>query len=221
MQEMSNPNNGSVRVMIVDDHSIVRQGVRSLLSNHADLLLCGEADSAERAIELAYVACPDVILLDIRMPGMGGLQGIQALRQVCLQAKILMLSSFDDDEYLTRALQLGAYGYILKSASDETLVSAVRAAYRGERVLSPPLVDRLVQQVAEYGREKAIKASGLSADDVRLLKLVAEGGSNAKIAAILFMSEATVKRKLQDIFEKLGVATRAQAAAEAARRGML
>jgi DNA-binding NarL/FixJ family response regulator len=131
------------------------------------------------------------------------------------------LSSFEDDEYLTRALQLGAYGYILKSASDERLVLAVRAAFNGERVLSPLMMDRLVKQVSDMGRERAQKQAGLSDEDVRLLRLVADGASNPKIGSELFLSEATVKRKLQDIFEKLGATTRAQAVAEAARRGVL
>lgn len=214
-------NQAMIRVMIVDDHPIVRQGIRSLLSNHADLMLCAEAEHAERAIEQAKDCKPDVILLDIRMPGMSGLDAIGALKWACPQAKVLMLSSFEDDEYLTRALQLGAYGYILKSASDERLVLAVRAAFNGERVLSPLMMDHLVKQVTDMGRERAQKQAGLSDDDVRLLRLVAEGASNPKIGSELFLSEATVKRKLQDIFEKLGATTRTQAVAEAARRGVL
>jgi DNA-binding NarL/FixJ family response regulator len=210
-----------IRVMIVDDHPIVRQGIRSLLSNHADLALCAEAEQAESAIEQAKACQPDVILLDIRMPGMSGLDAIGALKWACPEAKVLMLSSFEDDEYLTRALQLGAYGYILKSASDERLVLAVRAAFNGERVLSPLMMDRLVKQVSDMGRERAQKQAGLSDEDVRLLRLVADGASNPKIGSELFLSEATVKRKLQDIFEKLGATTRAQAVAEAARRGVL
>ena len=162
-------NQAMIRVMIVDDHPIVRQGIRSLLSNHADLMLCAEAEHAERAIEQAKDCKPDVILLDIRMPGMSGLDAIGALKWACPQAKVLMLSSFEDDEYLTRALQLGAYGYILKSASDERLVLAVRAAFNGERVLSPLMMDHLVKQVTDMGRERAQKQAGLSDDDVRLL----------------------------------------------------
>ena len=218
---MPMPDKDRIRVMVVDDHSIVRQGVRSLLSNCPDMVLVAEAETAAAALDIVPSTEPDVILLDIRMPGMTGVEAAGFLLRACPNAKLLMLSSFDDEAYVTRAMQAGAYGYILKSASDETLVSAVRAAYRGERVLSPPLIDRLVQQVADYSRERAIREIGLTEDEGRILKLLAAGASNPKIAAELFLSETTVKRKLQDVFEKMGVSTRAQAAAEAVRRGLV
>jgi len=214
-----------IRVMVVDDHPIVRQGVRSLLSNCADMSLVGEADTAASALELARQTTPDVILLDIRMPGMTGVEAARLLFRQSPNSKILMLSSFDDEDYVTQALQAGVHGYILKSASDEMLAGAVRAAYRGERVLSPPVIDRLVQQVTDYARERerahAIREAGLTEDETRILARLAAGASNPKIAAELYLSETSVKRKLQDIFEKLGVATRAQAAAEAVRRGLV
>jgi DNA-binding NarL/FixJ family response regulator len=211
----------NIRVMVVDDHPIVRQGVRSLLSNHADLTLAGEADNAATALELAARIRPDVVLLDIRMPGTTGVEIVQRLCRQCPGAKVLMLTSFDDEEYVTPALQAGAHGYILKSASDEMLVGAVRAAHRGERVLSPTVMDRVVHEFTEYSRERALRQTGLSDDERRILQLLAAGASNPKIAAEMYLSETTVKRKLQDIFEKLGVATRAQAAAEAVRRGLV
>jgi DNA-binding NarL/FixJ family response regulator len=207
--------------MVVDDHPIVRQGVRSLLSNCPDMELVAESDSANVALELAAQVQPDVILLDIRMPGMTGIEAVRPLFRQCPQAKILMLSSFDDEAYIDQAIQAGVHGYILKSASDETLASAVRAAFRGERVLSPPVMDRVVQQAADYSRDRARREFGLTDDETRILKLLVEGASNPKIAAELYLGETTVKRKLQDIFEKLKVATRAQAAAEAVRRGLV
>jgi DNA-binding NarL/FixJ family response regulator len=210
-----------IRVMIVDDHPIVRQGVRSLLSNCADMALVGEAEDAGQALDLARQARPDVILLDIRMPGNTGLEAARALVRLAPPAKILILSSFDDDEYVTQALQAGVHGYILKSASDETLAGAVRAAYRGERVLSPSVMSRVVEQFADLSRERTRRELGLSEEETRVLRLLAAGASNPKIALELYLSETTVKRKVQDIFEKLGVATRAQAAAEAARRGLV
>ncbi|HLF01478.1 MAG TPA: response regulator transcription factor [Anaerolineales bacterium] len=215
------PELGRIRVMVVDDHPIVRQGVRSLLSNCADMTLVAESDSALAALETAGRVQPDVILLDIRMPGMTGVEAVRPFFRECPNAKILMLSSFDDEAYIDQAIEAGVHGYILKSASDETLVSAVRAAHRGERVLSPRVIDRLVEQVADYSRDRARREIGLSDDESRILKMLAAGASNPKIAAELYLSEATVKRKLQDIFEKLGVATRVQAAAEAVRRGLV
>jgi DNA-binding NarL/FixJ family response regulator len=211
----------NIRVIVVDDHPIVRQGVRSLLSNYPDLDLVGEAADAAEALRLAEHVRPDVILLDIRMPGMSGVEAARLLSRQWPEAKILMLTSFDEQEYVTGALQAGARGYILKSASDETLVSAVRAVSRGERVLSPAVMDRVVQQFTAYSREQALRETGLGEDDRHILRLLVAGASNPKIAAELYLSETTVKRKLQDIFEKLGVATRAQAAAEAVRRGLV
>lgn len=210
-----------IRVMVVDDHPIVRQGVRSLLSNCPDMELVAECDSATSALDVAARARPDVILLDIRMPGMTGVEAARPLFRLCPAAKILMLSSFDDEAYIDQAIQAGVHGYILKSASDETLASAVRAAFRGERVLSPPVMDRVVQQAADYSRERARREVGLTDDEARILKLLAEGASNPRIAAELYLGETTVKRKVQDIFEKLGATTRAQAAAEAVRRGVV
>jgi DNA-binding NarL/FixJ family response regulator len=210
-----------IRVMVVDDHPVVRQGLRSLLSNYPDLLLVGEAEGSPSALDLAERVAPDVILLDIRMPGMSGVETARLLCRQCPRAKILMLTSFDDQEYVAGALQVGAHGYILKSASDEMLVSAVRAVYRGERVLSPTVMDRVVHEFTEYSRERAQRQAGLSDDERRILHLLAAGASNPKIAAEMYLSETTVKRKLQDIFEKLDVTTRAQAAAEAVRRGLV
>ncbi len=209
-----------IRVMVVDDHPVVRQGLRSLLSNYPDLILVGEAAGSSDALDLAERVAPDVILLDIRMPEASGMETARLLCRQCPAAKILMLTSFDDQEYVAGALQAGAHGYILKSASDEMLVSAVRAVYRGERVLSPSVMDRVVHEFTEYSRERAQRQAGLSDDERRILHMLAAGASNPKIAAEMYLSETTVKRKLQDIFEKLGVTTRAQAAAEAVRRGL-
>lgn len=209
-----------IRILIVDDHPIVRQGLRSLLSNYPDMTLAGEADSAPAAVELARQTAPDVILLDIRMPGMSGVEAARILSRQHPTTKILMLTSFDDEEYVKGALQAGAIGYVLKSASDETLAQAVRAVYRGERVLSPRVIDRVVEQFTDYSRERAIRETGLTEDEYRILSLLVAGASNPKIAVELHLSETTVKRKLQDVFEKLSVTTRAQAAAEAVRRGL-
>lgn len=209
-----------IRVMVVDDHPIVRQGLRSLLSNYPDMELVGEAEGAAGALDLAGRIQPDVVLMDIRMPGMTGVETARMLLRQHPGAKILMLTSFDDEEYVTGALQAGAHGYILKSASDEMLAAAVRAVYRGERVLSSNLMERVVQQYTLYSRERARIEAGLSEDECRILQLLADGASNPEIAAKLYLSETTVKRKMQHIFEQLGVTTRAQAAAEAVRRGL-
>lgn len=208
-------------MVVIDDHPVVRQGLRSLLSNYPDMTLVGEAGDAAAALDLVRRVLPDVILLDNRMPGQTGVSVLPQLREVAPNAKVLMLTSFDEDEYVARALQSGAHGYLLKNASDEVLASAVRAVHRGERVLSPPVLERVVQQFTESRQERALREAGLTAEERRILQLLAAGASNPKIAAQLYISETTVKRKLQEVFEKLGVSTRAEAAAVAVRRGLV
>ncbi len=208
-------------MVVIDDHPVVRQGLRSLLSNYPDMTLVGEAGDAAAALNLVGRVLPDVILLDNRMPGETGVSVLPQLKQIAPNAKVLMLTSFDEDEYVTQALQSGAHGYLLKNASDEMLASAVRAVHRGERVLSPPVLERVMQQFTESRQERALREAGLTAEERRILQLLAAGASNPKIAAQLYISETTVKRKLQEVFEKLGVSTRAEAAAVAVRRGLV
>jgi DNA-binding NarL/FixJ family response regulator len=210
-----------IRVLVVDDHPIVRQGLRSLLSNYADLLVVGEADQLRQAVETACHRQVDVVLLDIRLSGATGIEVARALRAEAPQARIIMLTSYDDDDYLIGALDAGACGYLLKSVSDESLVSAIRAVHRGERLISPTLLDRMVQQFADARRLQVRRESGLSDEDIRVLALIAAGAANEEIGAALNWSMASVKRKLQRIFEVMGVAGRAQAAAEAVRRGLV
>jgi DNA-binding NarL/FixJ family response regulator len=209
----------TIRVMVVDDHPVVRQGVRSLLSNYADLEIVGEADSGITALRHAATLLPNVILLDIQMPGETGVDLVNGLRQAAPDAKILMLTSFDDREYVTGALRAGAHGYVLKSISDETLVSAIRAVFFGERVLSPQVLDQMIQHLTPVNSEAEFV--NLTQDERDIMRLLANGASNAEIASELYMSETTVKRKLQEVFEKLSVHSRAQAAAEAVRRHLI
>ena len=209
----------TIRVMVIDDHPIVRQGVRSLLSNYADFEVVGEAENGAAALPQVIALAPNVILLDIRMPGETGTEIVKQLRRTAPEIKVLMLTSFDDSEYVTGALRAGAHGYVLKSVSDETLVSAIRAVYFGERVLSPQVLDQMIQHYSDKPDESTTVS--LTEEERTILRLLAEGANNAKIATDLYMSETTVKRKLQDIFEKLGVHSRAQAAAEAVRHGLI
>lgn len=210
-----------IKVIIIDDHPIVRQGVRSLLSNCPDIDLCGDADNAAQGLRLVNELQPNVVLLDIRMPGGSGISIVQSLLHQCHNCKVLMLTSFDDDESVTQALQAGAHGYILKNTSDETLADSIRTAYHGQRVLDPVVMDRMVKQLAAYERDRTRRAIGLTDNEIQLLKFVAMGYSNPKIALAIYASEATVKRKLQSIFDKLGVSTRTQAVNEATRRGFI
>lgn len=210
-----------VQILVVDDHPIVRQGIRSLLSNYAEFEIVSEADSGAAALELVRRLAPDITLLDIRMPGESGLEILRQIQQIQPGAKILMLTSFDDDEYVMEALRAGAQGFVLKSVSDEMLVNAIRAVYQGQHVLSPQVTGQIVQRVISDRPEPVHDEPDFDEDEQQILGLLVAGASNSQIAANLYLSETSVKRKLRHIFTELQVQTRTQAAAEAVRRGLV
>ncbi len=210
-----------IRVLLVDDHPIVRQGVRSVLANHPDIEVVGEADGAATLFSSLDSTKPNVILLDIRMPGPSGIEITQRLKREHPEIKIIVLSTYDDDEFLLGALRAGAEGYLLKSASAQVLASAIRQVGQGERLLSPALVTKMMREFEELSKEKSRADSGLTEQELQVLRMIAAGATNKEIAEKLYWSEVTVKRKVQDILEKMGVANRAQAVAEAAKRGLL
>jgi len=211
----------AIRVLICDDHPIVRQGVRSVLSNHPDILVVGEAENASTLFAIIDSLKPDVTLVDIRMPGQSGIDVTQRLKRDYPNTKVIILSTYDDDEFLFGALRAGADGYLLKSASQEVLADSIRQVGRGERLLSPTLVSKVMREFRDLAKDKARGESGLTDQEVEVLRMIAAGATNKEIAEKLYWSEVTVKRKVQDILEKMGVANRAQAVAEAGKRGLL
>lgn len=211
-----------ITILIVDDHSVVRQGIKSLLSNYPEFKVVGEAEDGTAALNKFQTLTPDVVLLDIRMPGMSGLETLTRMRSIRPDIKALMLTSFEDDEYIKGALKAGARGYVLKSVSDESLVSAIQSVYEGERVLSPKITEQVVQWVIEEKKEPGRAAAfGYEDEELHILKMLVDGANNSDIAEALYMSQTSVKRKLRKIFAKLGVQTRAQAAAEAVRQRII
>lgn len=214
-----------IRIMVVDDHPIVRQGIRSLLSNYTEFKVVGEAENGSVAIAQFKEKKPDVTLLDIRMPGQSGLEVLQQLQYLQPEAKVLMLTSFDDEEYVLQALLAGARGYVLKSASDEMLVSTIRAIYQGDHVLSPQVtgsvVQRLIADRSPTSLPQMTPVKGFAEEERQILRLLVAGASNSQIAEDLYLSQTTVKRKLRKIFAKMQVESRAQAAAEAVRHGLI
>lgn len=208
-----------IQILLVDDHPIVRQGIRSLLSNYADFHLVGEASSVAEALAWLQRATADLVLLDIRMPDGTGLQVLRAIRTTATPMKVLIITSFDDDEYVLEALQQGADGYVLKNASDEMLVNAIRAVMSGEKVLSPQVTDQMVQHLLRTPPHST--ALSITSDELLILQLLVQGENNSTIADRLSYSNATIKRKLRRIFDKLHVESRTEAAAEAIRRGLV
>lgn len=206
------------RVLIVDDHPVVRQGIRSLLSNYDTFEVVGEAATGPTAIDEFRSSRPDVVLLDIRLAKDSGLEVLDSILDDDPEARVLMLSSFDDDEYVERSLRAGALGYVLKGDSDAQLVSAIEAVAEGHRALSPRVAEQLVELMLS-----PTQAQGPEFEEVdrAILRMLSDGASNGQIASKLFMSDSSVKRRIRSIFSRLGVTRRAEAAAEAARRGLV
>lgn len=210
-----------IRVMVVDDHQVVREGVTSMLMAAGEIEVVAQAANAAEAIQKARTLQPDVILLDIRLPGTSGWEACRTLTAELPDSRVIMLTSFEDEDYLLKALRAGARGYLLKTASHEEIVDAVRSVMRGERLLSPPMVDKLVSRFSELAREMEKLETGMDEDEIEILRLLSRGATNAEIAVATNWSEVSVKRKLQVIFDKLGVQDRTSAAVEAVRRGLI
>ena len=210
-----------IRILIVDDHPVVRHGLRNLLSIHSDFEIVGEAEDGAQVFPILAANKTDVILLDIQMRGQGGIDVARRVLQSYPQVKIIILTTYDDEIYLEQGLEAGVHGYLLKSVSHETLPDSIRAVMQGEKLLSPSLVSKVMTNYQELAQEQAKREAGLTGDDLKILSLIAEGANNKLIAEELFWSEATVKRRVQEILEKLEVSNRAQAIAEAVRRGWI
>ncbi|HJP73878.1 MAG TPA: response regulator transcription factor [Pseudonocardiaceae bacterium] len=204
-----------ITLLIVDDHPIVRDGLSGMFASDPGFEVLGEASDGAEAVRLAQTLKPDVILMDLRMTGMDGLAAIKELAKLRLPAKVLVLTTYDTDNYVLPAIEAGATGYLLKDAPRAELLRAVQAAAAGQSVLSPSVATRLVTRVRTPGEDP------LSQRELEVLELVAAGTTNREAARKLFISEATVKTHLLNIYTKLGVSDRAAAVAEAFNRGLL
>ncbi|MEW5721283.1 MAG: response regulator transcription factor [Chloroflexota bacterium] len=210
-----------IRVLIVDDHPMVRRGLRNFLSSAPDVLVVGEAEDGATALRAATDLSPDVVLLDIQLTGPDGVAVAAQLRKSAPQAKIIILTAYDNDDYIQGALRAGAYAYLLKSSSGETVVEAIRQVHQGKRLLSPGLMDRVLGQFQDLAQLKAKYQSGLLEEEIRVLALIAQGATNEEIAREMYWGERTVRRKVDEIIVKLGVKNRAQAVAEAIKKGLI
>jgi DNA-binding NarL/FixJ family response regulator len=204
-----------IRLLIADDHPVVRDGLSGMFASDPGFEVVGEAADGAEALRLAQTLRPDVILMDLRMPGMDGVTAIGELARRGIPVRVLVLTTYDTDSYVLPAIEAGATGYLLKDAPRDELLRAVRAAAHGEAVLAPSVAARLMS------RFRAPAAGPLSQRELQVLELVAAGSTNRDVAAGLFISEATVKSHLLNIYGKLGVGDRAAAVAEAFNRGLL
>ena len=207
-----------ITVLIADDHPVVRDGLRGILSSAADLSVVGEAGTGAEAVTRCAELEPDVVLMDLRMPVLSGVEAIRQLRKADSPVRVLVLTTFDADTDVVPAIQAGADGYLLKDAPAEELLRAIRSAAQGEAVLAPSVAGRLMSRMAEPARKAR---SPLSPKEIQVLRSVASGRTNKEAAAELFVSETTVKTHLIHIYDKLGVRDRAAAVDAAHRDGLL
>jgi DNA-binding NarL/FixJ family response regulator len=204
-----------IRLLIVDDHPVVRDGLTGMFTDEPGFEVVGEAGDGAEAVRLAGLLAPDVILMDLRMPGMDGAEAIGELARRGSTARVLVLTTYDTDGHVLSAIEAGATGYLLKDAPRAELLRATRAAAQGQAVLSPTVASRLM------GRVRVPEAEPLSQRELEVIALIAAGATNKDAAARLFISEATVKTHLLHIYAKLGVSDRAAAVGEAFNRGLL
>jgi DNA-binding NarL/FixJ family response regulator len=212
---MSASPNPVIRVLVADDHAVVRAGIVALLAGEHDIEVIGEAADGEQAVELALALRPDVVVMDVRMPGLTGDAATARIRERTDDVRVLVLTTYESDASILSAIEAGASGYLLKAAPAEELVAGVRSVAAGEVALSPAIAAQLVARV----REPAPPV--LTPRETEVLRLVAEGLSNREIGKRLFVGEATVKTHLLRAFEKLGVNDRTRAVTLAMERGLL
>ena len=210
-----------IRVIIVDDHPTVRRGLISLLSSYPDIEIVGEFEDGMMALRAVEEHCPDVVLLDIQLPGPNGVDIALLMTQKKPETKIIILTAFDNDEYLIGALSAGAHAYLLKNSSNETVVETIRQVHQGKRLLSPSLVDPVIRQLQTLARAHVRREFQLTEEEVKAMKMIASGATNEEIAKEMFWSDRTAKRKVEEIIGKLGARNRTQAVAEAIKKGLI
>jgi two-component system NarL family response regulator len=212
---MTNPSSATadvIRILVVEDHAVVRQGLVALLRMTPGMAVVAEAPDGKRAVELYRELEPDITLMDLRLPVMGGVEAITEIRKYAPNARIIVLTTFDGDENIYRALQAGAQGYLLKDMSSEELMHAIRRVHSGKTSIPRLVAERLAERMA---------GPGLTARELDVLKLIVRGRSNKEIGSDLSISEATVKTHINSILSKLGVSDRTQAATSALQRGIV
>jgi len=211
-----------IRVLIVDDHSLVRQGLKKILELEDDIKVVGEAEDGQKALEVAKTTQPDVVLMDISMPDMNGIEATRAFKKRGLKCAILVLTIHDDREYLFEIVRAGASGYVLKDIEPQKLVEAIRVVSKGNTYIQPNLTLDLITEFNRLSsKTKLLKENPLTKREMEVLRLITEGMTNAEIARELYISEKTVKNHVSRILRKLNVEDRTQAAVFAIKNDLV
>ncbi len=212
----------TISILLADDHNLVREGTREILERHEDLRVVGEAGNGQEAVDLALQLCPDVVIMDIGLPVLNGLEATRRIKQKLPQTAVLVLTAYDDDQYVFAMLEAGAAGYLLKNARGSELVQAVREVHEGESVLSPAIAKKVVQRLARDRRGIGARPLDiLSERELEVLRLAGRGYSNKEIGQILVISSRTVQAHMANIFSKLQVGSRTEAVLYALREGWI
>lgn len=215
-----------ISVLLVEDQCLVRSGLRALLEREADIRIVGEATDGEEAVQMAGELQPDLVLMDIKLPKVDGIEATRQIKNVSGEVEVLVLSAYEDDESVFQAIQAGASGYVLKDITPANLVRAIRAVRSGMSTVHPGITRKLLERISLMSRARtpgvtSIHSDGLTAREVEILVGVAKGASTRELAAKLFVSESTVKSHLRTIYRKIGVRDRSQAVAYAIRKGFI
>jgi len=213
----------AIKILIVDDHAVVRDGLRVMLDRREDFLVVGEAENGLEAVAKVRELDPDVILMDLRMPELNGVEAMRQIRAENSEAKFLVLTTYDTDEYIFDAIEAGAKGYLLKDSSREDLFQAISAVHRGESLVQPGVASRVLDRLAQLTRQagQAAEPQLLSDRELEVLQLMASGAANKQIASDLIISESTVKTHVTNIFQKLEVNHRTEAVTQALQKGII
>ena len=210
-----------LKILLVDDHEVVRLGLKSLLSNYPGFEVVAEASNADEAVQNATEYKPDVIIMDIRLPGKNGIEATKEIMDILPETKVIMLTSYAEDELLFDAINAGAYGYVLKQIGSDDLVKSLERIGRGEALIDPAITQKVFKRVREASRKATDEAfSSLSDQEIRILFLISKGNTNKEIASEIFLSEKTVRNYVSSILSKLNLKTRSEAAAYAVRHSI-
>ena len=209
-----------IRIMIADDHPVVREGLSAMLSREEDIRVVGEAENGVQAVSKARELRPDIVLMDLRMPELDGVEAMRQIGDHDPNIKFIVLTTYDNDEYIFRGIEAGARAYLLKDAPRQELFKAIRGVYKGESLIQPAVAGKVLDRFAQLSRQTQVPEA-LSERELEVIKLMARGSANKEIAAELFISESTVKSHIASIFQKLEVNDRTGAVTQAIRKGII
>jgi len=211
---------GAIKILIADDHPVVREGLFAMLSREGDFDVVGEAKDGMDAVNKTKELRPDIVLMDLRMPDMDGVEAMRQIKSEMPDVKFIILTTYSDDEYIFSGIEAGARAYLLKDAPREDLFKAIRAVYRGESLIQPVVASKLLDRFSELSRGTT-SGEGLSGRELEVLQLMAKGAANKEISAQLSIAQSTVKTHIANIFQKLGVNDRTEAVTQALKKGII